>query len=125
MLGRLGRLARAPFGRSKSQRARKEVARGAQLLRKGELADAMKALNRAAALFAIGRFEEAIDVYNIALRKRPDLPDAWYFKGRALLEQSQPKAAAICLKKAVDLRPDFPEAAADLERARSEEDDAR
>ena len=59
-------------------------------------------------------------MYNIALRRRPDLPDAWYFKGRALLESGQPEPATICLEKAIDLRPDFAEALAALERARAE-----
>ena len=86
---------------------------------------ALAAFNRASALFSLERFEEAIDVYNIALRRRPDLPDAWYFKGRALLEAGQPQAAAICLEKAIDLRPNFDEALVELERARDEEDAAR
>ena len=81
---------------------------------------ALAALNRASALFALDRFEESIDVYNIALRRRPDLPDAWYFKGRALLEAGQPDAAVICLEKAVNLRPDFAEARDALDRAREE-----
>src|SRR5881397_922479 len=128
MLGRLGQLARAPFGLSKAARARPEVVRGFALLhmgrderaiecfdtvlrvnprhpvalmdkgvlfsRRGQPEDALllfnraleadpsfalAAFNRASALFSLERFEEAIDVYNIALRRRPDLPDAWYF----------------------------------------------
>ena len=59
-------------------------------------------------------------MYNIALRRRPDLPDAWYFKGQALLETGHTEAAVICLEKAIDLRPDFAEALAALERARAE-----
>jgi len=64
---------------------------------------------------------KAIEAYNLALRRRPDLPDAWFHKGRALLEAGEPKAAAMCVKKALDLRPDFPEATILLERARAEE----
>src|SRR2546425_12081539 len=47
MLGRLGRLARAPFSLTKAERARREVVRGNQFLRRGELSAAMKAFTTA------------------------------------------------------------------------------
>lgn len=86
MLDRLGRLARAPFGLSKAQRARREVVRGNHLLRRGELAAALKTFNA------------VID-----------------------LEAGESKAAAVCLARALDVRPDFPEATVLLERAHGEE----
>src|SRR2546426_9688723 len=78
---------------------------------------ALAAFNRASALSALGRFDEAVTVYNIALGRRPDLPDAWYFKGRELLESGQPQAAVLCLEEAGDLRRPFWEAHASRDLA--------
>ncbi len=124
--GRGGRSSAAPssFARASSRRRWDALLLFNRAL-EADPSFALAAFNRASALFSLERFEEAIDVYNIALRRRPDLPDAWYFKGRALLEAGQPQAAAICLEKAIDLRPNFDEALVELERARDEEDAAR
>ena len=78
-----GRLARAPFGLSKAQQARREVNRGNHLLRRGELSAAVKAFDRAVdidpgnevawnnrgiVLEALGRPEEALRSHNRAIR---------------------------------------------------------
>src|SRR2546427_10732338 len=100
MLGRLGRLARAPFSLTKAERARREVVRGNQLLRRGELPAAMKAFtaalgidgdneaagdNPGVAFERQGRPEEALACHNRAVRIRPTAPRARCNKGSVLM----------------------------------------
>src|SRR2546426_1026254 len=126
MLGRLGRLARAPFRLTKVERARRQVARGNQLLRRGELGAAMKAFtaaldidpgneaawnNRGVVFEAQGKPEEALQCHNRAIRIRPTYLDAWCNKGIALMHMARSDRALECFDTVLKVNPRHPDAA--------------
>ena len=128
MLGRLGRLARAPFSLTKADRARREVVRGNQLLRRGELAAAMKAFtaaldidvdneaawnNRGVVFEAQGKPEEALQCHNRAIRIRPTYLDAWCNKGIVLMHMARSDRALECFETVLKVNPRHPVALLD------------
>jgi Flp pilus assembly protein TadD len=58
------------------------------------------------ALLVQNKPDQAISQFRIVLKFIPDHPDTLYYLGRAYLAKKQPAAAASCLERAVDLRPD-------------------
>jgi tetratricopeptide (TPR) repeat protein len=64
-------------------------------------------MNKGSAFAALGRGDDAIDCYNKVLQKRPDFADAWFHKGRILLEGKRAKASILCFEKALELSPNF------------------
>src|SRR6267378_3789515 len=128
MLGRIGRLARAPFALTRAQRARREVARGNELLRHGELAAAMKAFtkaldvdpdneaawnNRGIVLETLGKPEEALQCHNRAIRIRPTYLDAWCNKGIVLMHMARLDRALECFDTVLKVNPRHPVALMD------------
>src|SRR5438093_170974 len=120
-----GRLARAPFGLSKAQQARREVNGGNHLLRRGELSAAVKAFDRAVdidpgnevawnnrgiVLEALGRPEEALRSHNRAIRLRPGYLDAWCNKGIVLMHMGRADRAVECFDTVLRADPHHPAA---------------
>src|SRR3989304_2587200 len=68
---------------------------------------------------ALGRPHDALECYNGVLQKRPDFADAWFHKGRILLEAGRPKASILCFEKALEYSPNFGAARELLSRARA------
>jgi tetratricopeptide (TPR) repeat protein len=76
-------------------------------------------MNKGSALASLGRTDEAVDCYNGVLQKRPDFADAWFHKGRILLEASRTKASILCFEKALEYSPNFDAARELLAQART------
>ena len=66
--------------------------------------------NLGTALFELGRVEEAIEQYALALRLRPDYADAHNNLGAALSQQDQLPEAMAHYREALRLKPDYVEA---------------
>ena len=63
-----------------------------------------------AALGMQGRHEEALRLFDEALKLRPDYAEAWFNKGFAFGKLGRDKEALKCYEEAVRLRPNFAEA---------------
>jgi tetratricopeptide (TPR) repeat protein len=70
-------------------------------------AEALKHLQRGAALSAQGRVGEAAEAYARAAAACPDLPEAHYNLGVARQRQGRVAEAAQCWRRALELRPEF------------------
>ncbi len=66
--------------------------------------------HRAAVLFQIKRYNEAIDCYVQALEKKPDFAEAWYNLGIIHNMLGQQEEAVNCFTQAIEAKPDWPEA---------------
>ena len=58
----------------------------------------------------ICRYEEALDAFNAALARDPDLPEAWLGKGVALSGRKRHREALEAFDRATKLRTDYPSA---------------
>ncbi|MDF2529250.1 MAG: repeat containing protein, partial [Gammaproteobacteria bacterium] len=63
--------------------------------------------------FKLGKFDLALNCYNLGIMLDPAVPELWYNKGMAHKKINEPFLAAKAFDKALDLRPDY-------EKARSE-----
>jgi tetratricopeptide (TPR) repeat protein len=54
-----------------------------------------------------GCLKEAIECFNRAIEIDPNITDAWYNKGIALINQENLTGALECMQKAAGLDPDF------------------
>jgi len=91
--------------------AKQEQARQAQaLLGKGGPDDAVAHMNRAAALDATGKANEAVREYKEAIRLKPDFAEAHSNLGVAYKEMGNFDAAIREYRTAIRLKPDFAEA---------------
>ncbi len=70
-------------------------------------AEALKLLQRGAALSAQGRVDQAAEAYAEAATLCPDLPEAHYNLGVARQRQGRLDEAAQCWRRALALRPEF------------------
>lgn len=74
----------------------------------GRMADAW--LNRGAALRRLGRFDEALGSYRMALREREAYPEAWFNIGVGLSEAGDREGAVEAYQRSLDIDPDQPRA---------------
>jgi len=56
-----------------------------------------------------GRYEEAVNYYEQALKIKSDLPEIWCNKGNSLFRLSKYDEALECYNKALEINPDYPE----------------
>ena len=61
-------------------------------------------------LFDLGKYEEAIQCYDIAIEINPDFEEAYYNKGTALSDLGNKEEAIKCYDKAIELNPDLEKA---------------
>jgi len=59
-----------------------------------------------AQLYQAGKFTEAASAYQDAIKAHPESADAWTGMGRTLLRLGRPRDAVLCLRKALQLKPD-------------------
>ena len=74
----------------------------------GRMADAW--LNRGAALRRLGRFEEALDSYRVALKEREAYPEAWFNIGVGLSEAGDREGAIEAYQKSLEINANQPRA---------------
>jgi len=65
----------------------------------------------------MGRYDEAETEARTAIAVRSDQPEAWNTLGLILLAKKQKEDAARAFETAIAIRPDFPDARANLARA--------
>jgi tetratricopeptide (TPR) repeat protein len=63
--------------------------------------------NKGRALISQGKYDEAIQAYDIAIQLRPDYAEAYYSKGVALDSQGKYDEAIQDFDKVIQLEPDF------------------
>ncbi|MBC8234056.1 tetratricopeptide repeat protein [bacterium] len=59
--------------------------------------------NKGTSLASLGRTGEAIENYEIAIKKNPDYSNAWYWKGVALFERGDFAGAKNCFERVIQL----------------------
>jgi tetratricopeptide (TPR) repeat protein len=60
------------------------------------------------ALYSLGRYPEANDALQLAIRLNPTLPGAYYHLGLVLVAQNRPEDAKLAFRRARELAPDSP-----------------
>lgn len=58
-------------------------------------------------LLSMGRYEEALQAFNQALRRNPDYAEGWNCKGIILMQMDRCREAIRCFDRAIALRPSF------------------
>jgi tetratricopeptide (TPR) repeat protein len=76
--------------------------------------DPVRLFNRAQDVHARGDFERAVDLYDAALRLKPDFAEAEYQKGVALVSLRRPAEAEAALRRAAAIKKDWPQPQAAL-----------
>lgn len=70
-------------------------------------ADPVRVFNRAQDVHARGELQRAVELYNAAIKLRPEFPEAEYQKGVALVSLKQLPEAEKSLRRAIELRRDW------------------
>jgi tetratricopeptide (TPR) repeat protein len=77
-------------------------------------------IKRGNVLFAVNRFEEAIEKYEQAIRLKPDSWEAWNFRGIALLQLGRYEESIASFDKALEIKPDYQDAQTNRDTALKE-----
>ncbi|HQU85514.1 MAG TPA: tetratricopeptide repeat protein [Pyrinomonadaceae bacterium] len=72
----------------------------------------------ALALFTLKRYDEALTQADEVIRQKPDQAEIYNIKGLILMQKNQKTQAAEQFQKAIQLKPDFPEAQMNLIKAK-------
>ena len=64
-------------------------------------------IKRGNVLFAVNRYEEAIEKYEQAIRLKPDSWEAWTCRGIALIQLGRYEKSIACFDTALEIKPDY------------------
>jgi tetratricopeptide (TPR) repeat protein len=72
--------------------------------------------NKGLSLRAIGKYDEAINSFDEALKIDPKLKEAWYNRGLALLSKGDKELARSAFREALEIDPEYTHARVELEK---------
>ena len=96
------------------------IPQGAEEISSDELDESESWIKRGNVLLGVKRYEEAIKLYEVAIRLNPDSCEAWNLRGIALLQLGRYEESIASFDKALEIKPDYEDAKTNRDTALKE-----